>query len=76
MFILQWILWFNVIVTFVFGIMFLFMPKTLGKVCQVSNKVLFHTDESIYKERIAVGAILLAISVVLLINIWNIMQRG
>lgn len=55
-------LWFVAIISFIFGILFLFFPKALVKLSALANQVLVYTDEKLFTIRIGLGICLLFLS--------------
>lgn len=66
------ILWFAAIVCLILSVLFLFFPQKLTKIAEDLNKVVIHTNSDVSKNRIAVGVILLLLSLTCFYTIYKI----
>lgn len=65
-------LWITAIVSLIFGVLFLFLPKTLVKLSELANQVLLYSDEHLYKLRVGLGICFLGISIAAFFTIYYI----
>ncbi|KPJ69879.1 hypothetical protein AMJ44_02120 [candidate division WOR-1 bacterium DG_54_3] len=62
------------IICFVFGLLFLFFPHWLSWLSNISNRVIFSTDEVVMGARKLVGIVLLIIGIYIFYMVYVIMQ--